>query len=107
MSDDFWGEPISVYSRKESIEDGVLIDISETARLHGFKFPVAMTCGSLAEIGDDNIEIMLELFKSAIKNHKADTDRIDVVCLGTHMYAVIGPGDTPEPVITIMLNGED
>ena len=28
MGDEFWGEPISVYTDQEALEDGVLVDIS-------------------------------------------------------------------------------
>lgn len=38
-----WGEPISVYTRAQAIEDGVLVDVTEAARRHGFIIPVAMT----------------------------------------------------------------
>ena len=36
-------ELIYSYSRKQAIEDGVLVDVSEMAKEAGFKFPVAMT----------------------------------------------------------------
>ena len=29
--DDFWGEPISIYTRQQAIEDGVLVDVSDWA----------------------------------------------------------------------------
>ena len=34
---------ISVYTRAQAIEDGILVDVSETAREAGFKIPVAVT----------------------------------------------------------------
>jgi hypothetical protein len=34
---------ISSYSRAQALEDGVLVDVSETAREAGIKFPVAVT----------------------------------------------------------------
>ena len=34
---------ISVYTRAQAIEDGILVDVSETAREAGFKIPVAIT----------------------------------------------------------------
>lgn len=44
----FWGEPISVYTREQAIEDGELVDVTEWASatsgfLGGFTCPVAMT----------------------------------------------------------------
>ncbi len=34
---------VYTYTRKQAIEDGVLIDITDTAKEMGFKFPVAIT----------------------------------------------------------------
>ena len=34
---------VSVYTRSQAIEDGVLVDVTETAREAGFKYPVAVT----------------------------------------------------------------
>ena len=34
---------ISVYTRAQAIEDGILVDVSETAREAGFGIPVAVT----------------------------------------------------------------
>ncbi|MDE0172411.1 MAG: hypothetical protein OYH76_11740 [Defluviicoccus sp.] len=38
-----FGPPISTYTRAQAIEDGYLVDVSETAREAGFKVPVALT----------------------------------------------------------------
>lgn len=38
-----FGGCISSYTRKQAIEDGVLIDVSQTADEAGFKWPVAVT----------------------------------------------------------------
>jgi type I site-specific restriction endonuclease len=46
MSDEmknFFGENIHIYTRAQALEDGVLVDVSETAREAGFKIPVAVT----------------------------------------------------------------
>jgi type I site-specific restriction endonuclease len=40
---EFFGTPIHSYTRAQAIADGVLIDVFETARELGFKFPVAVT----------------------------------------------------------------
>lgn len=37
--------PISVYSRAQATQDGILVDVSETAREAGFTIPVALTRG--------------------------------------------------------------
>ena len=38
-----FGPPISTYTRAQAIEDGFLVEVSETAREAGFKIPVALT----------------------------------------------------------------
>ena len=48
---DFWAdaEVISSYTRAQAIEDGVLVDVTETAKKAGIKFPVAVTQRLLSE----------------------------------------------------------
>lgn len=43
MNDDFWGEPIYEYSRRQAIADGVLEDVSIFAREAGIIYPTAVT----------------------------------------------------------------
>ena len=52
--EDFWAdaEVISTYTRAQAIEDGVLVDVSKTAREVGLKWPVAITAGVWATIND-------------------------------------------------------
>lgn len=38
-------EVISVYTRAQALEDGVLVDLTDWAREAGFKIPVAVTQG--------------------------------------------------------------
>ena len=38
-----FGPVISIYSRAQAIEDGILVDVSDTAREAGFTIPVAVT----------------------------------------------------------------
>jgi hypothetical protein len=40
---EFFGEPISIYSRARALADGELIDVTERARELGFKWPTALT----------------------------------------------------------------
>ncbi len=47
---DFWGEPIHVYTRAQALADGVLIDVTETAREAGFRVPVALTAAVWADV---------------------------------------------------------
>jgi hypothetical protein len=46
---DLFGEPISTYTRQQAIEDGLLIDVSATAREAGIVWPVAMTSAAWAD----------------------------------------------------------
>lgn len=123
---DFWGDPISVYTRAQAIEDGVLIDVSETAREAGISFPVAITVGLWAEHvvpgekdaarGQDvagRLWDVLWMFRMAarrgggrellyrvifVKNGRQRTETIKAIC---------GPGDNMEPVLTLSLPHED
>ena len=40
---EIFGECISVYTRKQAIDDGVLVDVTTVANEAGFKWPTAMT----------------------------------------------------------------
>jgi len=118
------------YSRAQAIEDGALIDVSETAREAGFKFPVAMTSESfgLCVVVPEGVSCqdekgrlwdVLHMLHHAIKtgkgaeqvdysllvnNHGGDLDeQRDTV----HLKALCGPGDDAAPVITIMMPWED
>jgi hypothetical protein len=44
--DPIFGKVISRYTRKQLIEDGVLVDISDPARHAGIKYPMAMTAAA-------------------------------------------------------------
>jgi hypothetical protein len=46
---ELFGEPISVYTRAQAIEDGALIDVSTTAREAGTVWPVAITGAAWAD----------------------------------------------------------
>jgi len=131
MTDELFGEVISSYSRAQAIEDGVLVDVSSVAREAGIKFPVAMTrtvWGKYVEVPEGvqcqdetgRLWDVLFMFRTAtlsgrikgdigtyqlyVRNH--NRERLDSRDLVT-LKAICGPGDTPEPVITIMLPDED
>ena len=44
-----FGEPISVYTRAQAIEDGVLVDAGSMASEAGFRWPVAFTAAAWAD----------------------------------------------------------
>lgn len=102
-----WGDPISIYTRANAIADGVLIDVSEIAKLQGFRYPVAMTATARAEVGKDNVESVLFVIRLKLRKADKESDRINFRFFGCDMYALVHGGDNGEPVITIMLKGED
>jgi hypothetical protein len=115
------------YSRARAIRDGVLIDVTETAREAGLGYPTAITASVWADYvrvpegveGQDeagrlwdilwmcrcgilhsrDVEAEL-LFKLHVRNNNL---RATLVTL----KAVCGSGDELEPVITIALPDED
>lgn len=121
-------EIISVYTRAQALEDGVLVDITELAREAGFKFPVAVTQGvwgvlnPTEELMTEGQDIngrawdLLTILRHAIRNGSG-TDEVHFAPLfvrkaglppePVEMWSQCGPGDQGEPVITVMLEGED
>lgn len=115
-----FGEPIYSYSRAQAIEDGVLIDITKMAKEAGFSFPTVVTASVYAIVRDetstsDSVDGRLwdivSIAKLAMKGARAGQDRVNFnVIIGRRtqpLYIHIGPGDTPAPVLTIMVQGED
>jgi hypothetical protein len=109
------------YSRAQAIADGALIDITELAKPFGFRFSVAITSGLYAELtagcGDDAAEqqsrlnVLLVTLRAEIAQTGSHSDRADLLIshpkAPVAAYALCGPGDTAEPVITVMLPHED
>ena len=127
-------EVVFAYTRAQAIADGVLVDLTAAGsstgalcRQAGFRYPVAMTNGAFCEALGGESELpqgqslggrlwdVLMLLKAAIKAQKGPSDRTDftvrvfdgVKFRDVAMYGHCGPGDDGEPVITIMLDGED
>ena len=133
-AESFFGDIISTYTRAQAIEDGVLIDISLTAKEAGFEWPVAITAGAWAdcvawsdtdsqaqvyqdqsgrlwdvifmafqaislsrETGD---RLLFRLYRVPRDGHSTDAEL-------TTLKLIVGPGDSGEPVITILLANED
>jgi hypothetical protein len=126
-------EVLSVYSRAQAIEDGVLVDLcqgefGDLVKEAGFKFPVACTAEVFADCinltdaakraGNDikgRLWDVLWMLKSAIRRAQGG-DRINFTVrvvrervrpTPTQLVAVCGPGDDQEPVITIQYVGQD
>ena len=125
-----FGPVIYTYTRQQALDDGVLVDVSEKAREAGLKFPVALSRAvwdRYCEVPDGvrGQDVMGRLwdvvwmlrdgirrgpggeiltFRLYVRNHNRErTTRRDLVTL----KAICGPGDNGEPVITVMLPGED
>lgn len=129
-NDLFGGFVVSSYSRAQALEDGVLVDITHIAKQAGFKFPTVVSQALWALI-EPSPELMFhgeskdsriwdvcfmaghamravrkssqadfKVFLRQNKRNSEDKDTYDC-------YIVCGPGDTAEPVLTIMLKGED
>lgn len=117
---------ISTYSRAQAIEDGALVDVSTLAREAGFKVPVAITAGVhalLSDIPKDSGEdyrgrLWDVLYMASLAARRGgNSDRVHFAVIVNQpgkrrgavvkLWSVIGPGDTWDPVITIMLEGED
>ena len=125
MTTELFGEVIYSYTRAQAIDDGVLIDVSETAREAGFKYPVAVTAGvwgliepqdkTAGQSEDGRLWDTLWMLLVAIKTGRSaeDLTRFKVIYKMsgrnqlTDLKAQCHGGDNGEPVITIMLPDED
>lgn len=121
----FWDDPelISVYSRERAIADGILVDVSSTSKEAGFTVPVAVTAAVWAildpsrddaALGQSAVGRLWDVLMVLRANARdADTVLFDVSVAestqhrSVHLKAVIGPGDSAEPTITVMLPHED
>lgn len=120
-------EIIYSYSRKQALEDGVLVDLNQfiPIRESGFKFPVACTA-AVFEIIDlavnnpkycnDYQGVVWDILNMS-RMHPVrvwDTGRaFQVIIAGAGRKRIYefkiecGPGDAGEPVLTIMMPEED
>lgn len=117
---EIFGEPISVYTRAQAIADGVLVDVTRAAARAGFRYPTAVSGGLWSAIDiDDGVSPRSVTCMHRLRNVLAraleairavgnrDTDRVAFQALGSACWAHCGPGDQGEPVIALMLQGED
>ena len=119
------GEVIFAYSRKQALEDGVLIDVTDFAKDAGFRYPVAVTRALWEDIEciphskgfqdvDGRLWDVLWMGYIAIRR---SNEASDTLCYQLIMHVgqrkfytvklVCGPGDEAEPVITLMRPDED
>lgn len=121
------------YTRREAVEDGVLVDISSHPELGplvaqaGIRFPLAMTaeafyrCVALSPAAEragcdlrgrcwDVLQLLFRAIRREVaKDSDTDTVHFSVLCVeesgpvSCRLKAVVGPGDEGEPVLTVML----
>ena len=117
------------YTRADALRDGVLIDVSATAREAGFKYPVALTAAawvkcvavpSAVKCQDEAGRLwdVLTMLRLAARGQREGAREVR---FGVHvrndnrdrtpplvrLKALCGPGDPGEPVLTLMLPEED
>lgn len=114
------------YTRKQAIQDGVLIDVSGTAKEAGIKYPTAITStvwanfvrvpeGVQAQDEQGRLWDIIWLLRHAIHQSRGETTiffylhvRNDNQGMKRHLLkAVCGPDDDGSPCTTIMLPDED
>jgi len=131
--EEFFGKSIFSYTRKQAINDGVLIDVSDLAKEAGFTIPVAVTdtvwFQYIEWTQDDNkqqtyqdtngrlwdVLSMLRLAIRGQQNSQVINYKLAVIprdgkskkAKTVQLKATIGAGDNGEPAITIMLPSED
>ena len=126
----FEGAPIIYsYSRKQAIEDGVLVDLSPWAKETGFSIPVACTAAVWSQYVEPSesskasgqsergrANDLLWMLYLAIKKQPGAADLLmyEVIFMNAagkqetvSLKAICGPGDDAKPVLTVMLPHED
>jgi len=120
-------ELISAYTRDEALSDGVLVDVTDTAREAGFLHSVALTraawelCVALSpaakRAGTDErgrLWDVLWMMRWAVgRSRGASQITFELLCVTTSvrpsrvaLRSVVGPGDDGQPVVTVMLPEE-
>jgi hypothetical protein len=121
-----FGPVISAFTRAQALADGVLVDVSEMAREAGLKHPTAMTSAVWAgyvavpegvEAQDQHgrlWDILMMLSFTIQRGAKGSELLYEVLVRNDNrgprpvkLKAICGPGDSAEPVLTIMLPEED
>lgn len=117
-------EVISRYTRKQALDDGVLVDVSKTASEAGINHPVAFSralferCVAFSEsVPQDASRTTSDILRRlrGVILTGSGRERMFNVCVRfdppdvyvAPLKAVCGHGDNGEPVITVMLPEED
>ena len=125
--------PIHSYGRGQAIADGVLVDVTATAREAGFTVPVALTSAAWSQTvsweendsaqqtaQDEAGRLWDVLWMAYVAARRASggcrvpfelyvvpRDGVSTQPKLTTLHMHIGPGDDAEPVVTIMKPNED
>jgi hypothetical protein len=127
-----FGPVIYGYSRAQAISDGVLVDVSALAKEAGFTAPVALTSAAWSDCvdwsdrdssrqthQDESGRLWDVLWMAHLAARRAQGGTIAIslyrvprggkgrVPRKVTLHVHIGPGDAAEPVITVMMPGED
>ena len=114
------------YTRAQALADGFLVDVTEGAKEAGIIYPTALTSavwGRYVEVPDKlgcpdekaRVANLLFMFHAAAKASSPGRDTLlfDIITMFGNglrtekLKSICGPGDSAEPVITIMLPEED
>jgi len=133
-AESFFGKVISTYTRAQAIEDGVLVDPGSMAKEVGFKWPVALTADAWADCvawtdADSQQQVhqdqsgrlwdVVYMASHAIRTSKDSGDRLlfqlyrvprdghSTEAVLVTLKLIVGPGDSGEPVVSILLPNED
>jgi hypothetical protein len=120
---------ISSYTRADALDDGVLVDVTDTAREAGFVIPVALTraawelCVALSPAAEracndvrGRLWDVLTMLRWAIGRSRGPSGSeicFQLLCVTTSvrpsrvtLRSIVAPGDDGEPVLTVMLPEE-
>ena len=121
-------ELIHRYNRADAIADGVLVDVTSTAKEAGIKYPIAVTHAVFeryvrvppgVEAQDERGRLwdVLWMLNFAISRHpEAEGNTLlytvfvrndNTELKPVKLKAIVHPGDEGEPVITVLLPNED
>lgn len=129
-SDNFWGDtPIYSYTRTQAIDDGVLIDVTQTAHEAGIRLPTVVSQNLWANYitpsaadkrnGQDTSgrlwDVLWMAYNAMRQPKNASKSRLTYSVVFTmngrqktvELILACGPGDQGEPVLTIMLPEDD
>jgi hypothetical protein len=128
-----YGHIIDAYTREDMHDDGLLVDVTATAKEAGWKYPVALSSALMSAISTipanscedakGRLWDVLNMARSAAKGHiHSEVSKLSnggqmirfhlsMRTVGSrrqiyYVKAVVGPGDTLDPVVTMFADDE-